>query len=188
MNRVLFTCKIIGWWWSLFSFLVSFLLVNVERQRPLDISVRSAQPATVAPAPHPSEQHTQQLYTQRERERSNESPSMGCTCCYYLVEATAIKIYKTKEAVSCSPHYTYTFPGRPKKNATDKKTKQKKTKKKYKKENGIQTIIIISNLSKFIVKARSFRLGIESFRWELRCSNRGKVVPIRNQHREQTKI
>lgn len=38
------------------------------------------------------------------------SHSVGCTCCYYLVEATAIKIYKTKEAVSCS--YTlYTFSG-----------------------------------------------------------------------------
>jgi len=49
------------------------------------------------------------------------------------VEATAIKIYKTKEAVSCSPHYTYTFPGRPKKNATDKKTKKKNKKTKIQK-------------------------------------------------------
>ena len=117
------------------SFLVSFLLVNAERQRPLDISVRSAthRHCTVAPARYcfffffffqVNNVHTTTITTTTRTaaaERmlsSNESHSMGCTCCYYLVEATAIKIYKTKEAVSCSPHIH--FPEHPKKSKRKK--------------------------------------------------------------------
>jgi mannitol-specific phosphotransferase system IIBC component len=88
------------------------------------------------------------------------------------VEATAIKIYKTKEAVSCSStlcvvlilelvlsraNQTEQKTENNKKNVANKKTKQERKKQeetRKKKENGIQTIIIISNRSKFIVKAR----------------------------------
>lgn len=68
---------------------------------------------------------------------------MGCTCCYYLVEATAIKIYKTKEAVSCSStlcvvlilelvlsraNRTEQKTEKNKKNVANKKTKQERKK------------------------------------------------------------